>query len=185
MNPLTPAGEMRGVPAIGVPIEVKNVREWIYPHAQELHQLLFKAAVVKQQLPDVRIDPLLVCRRAHITTMFMAKRLGFFVAETKRHYFPIHSRIEEEPFAEVRRELDLFDMVQGVAVCDNLLSRLVTVQRYYDAESAADTWQTISSDPRVVGLLETMYREGTALIRRRRMNDLRAAVAELGIEGGW
>jgi hypothetical protein len=185
MNPLTPDGELRSTTQIALPIEVKNIREWVYPHAQELHQLLFKAAVLKSKLPDVLIVPLLICRRAHITTLYMAKRMGFFVAETQKHYFPTHSRIDVAAFAEVRSELALLDMVQENSVCSRLLGRLVTIQRYYDAESAAYYWGLISGSADVLQTLEALYREGTTLIRRRRINDLRRQVAELGIEGGW
>jgi hypothetical protein len=49
---------------IAVPIEVKNIRDWIYPSSQELYQLLEKAAQLKQLRPEIPIVPLLVCRRA-------------------------------------------------------------------------------------------------------------------------
>lgn len=33
-------------------VEVKNVRDWIYPNSSELFQLLYKAAVIQNQNPD-------------------------------------------------------------------------------------------------------------------------------------
>ncbi len=35
-----------------VPIEVKNIRHWIYPGAWELHQLLDKAARLQARLAE-------------------------------------------------------------------------------------------------------------------------------------
>jgi len=185
LNPLHPDGSPRAQLAVAVPVEVKNVREWIYPHSQELHQLLYKSAAMKAINPGLAIVPLLVCRRAHITTSYMAKRLGFFVAQTKRHYFPAHSRITPEAFAEVRSELGLLDMVQGLDVCDNLRARLVTMQQHYDVETAAAVWGRVSEVPEIVDVLESLFREGTAVLRRRKMNLLRSLTEGIGISKGW
>jgi hypothetical protein len=69
-------------------IEVKNIREWIYPPAPELHQLLDKAARLQQNHPDRHFLPVLVCRRQHTLTAHMAEHLGFYVIATKRQYVP-------------------------------------------------------------------------------------------------
>jgi hypothetical protein len=79
---LTPTGQYV------VLIEVKNIREWIYPSAAELHQLLDKAAQLQQSHPDRRFLPVLVCRRQHDTAARMAHHLGFYVIATKRQYVP-------------------------------------------------------------------------------------------------
>jgi hypothetical protein len=48
----------RGRPlAYTVPFEVKNLREWIYGRASELHQLLYKAAHLQANNPGVPIVP--------------------------------------------------------------------------------------------------------------------------------
>lgn len=105
---------VEGQPAkfAAIPIEVKNLRDWIYPQSQELYQLLDKAAQLQQARPDTPIAPVLVCRRAHITTMRMAKELGFFVVMTRRQY--IATSAAEEKILELRRELGLTDLVPQV-----------------------------------------------------------------------
>src|SRR5450759_445853 len=77
-----------GLPKGGVivPIEVKNIREWMYPNRPELYQLLYKAAMLQQARPDQAFAPVLVCRRAHVTLFRMARDLGCFVAEARAQF---------------------------------------------------------------------------------------------------
>lgn len=77
-----------GLPAgsLLMPIEAKNLRQWIYPRTQELYQLLDKAARLRGQHPQLPITPVLVCRRTHYDTALMAKQLGFHVISTWRQY---------------------------------------------------------------------------------------------------
>lgn len=51
-----------GVPgsSVAVPIEVKNIRDWIYPSSQELYQLLEKASLLQQLRPDVLMVPVFI-----------------------------------------------------------------------------------------------------------------------------
>lgn len=97
-----------GIPGnvITVPIEVKNLRDWIYPSSREQYQLLSKAAMVQDARPQRLIAPVLVCRRAHITTMRMAKQLGFFIIPIERQY--VH-QVDEAALIELRAELGLVD----------------------------------------------------------------------------
>ena len=69
---------------LAVPIEAKNLRDWIFPTSTEVYQLLFKAAVLQVQLRDVDLLPVIVCRRAHRTLFRMAKDVGFHVIESAR-----------------------------------------------------------------------------------------------------
>jgi hypothetical protein len=73
-------------PAILLTIEAKNVRQWIYPRTQELYQLLDKSARLRLQHPDLRVLPVLVCRKAHYLTNRMAQHVGFHVIATQRQY---------------------------------------------------------------------------------------------------
>jgi hypothetical protein len=52
----------KGFPAgsVVVPIEVKNRRDWVYPEAPELHQLLSKAAALAARIPR---PPVRACAR--------------------------------------------------------------------------------------------------------------------------
>jgi hypothetical protein len=72
-----------GVPQAPVTVlmEVKNLRSWIYPSSQELFQVLYKGAVVQRAAPAQPIVPVLICRKAHTTTFWMAHQLGFIVID--------------------------------------------------------------------------------------------------------
>jgi len=68
-------------PPITVLFEVKNIREWIYPNALELYQVLHKGVILQQANPTVPIVPSLICRGAQITAIYMAKALGFLIID--------------------------------------------------------------------------------------------------------
>lgn len=133
----------RGVPqVVTLMIEVKNIRSWIYPTSPELYQLLSKAVRVQQANPTAPMLPVLVCRRAHRTLMYMAKDLGFFVIETKRQ--PIGSTIDpgERAFLEVRNELMFTDLVPGLDAEPAVLRRIPKLPGY--ASTGADLWRATS-----------------------------------------
>jgi hypothetical protein len=65
-----------------LPIEVKNIRHWIYTQAWELYQLLDKAAQLQIQHPDRLFLPVLICRRFQHNVRTMALDLGFIALET-------------------------------------------------------------------------------------------------------
>ena len=77
---------------ITVLIEVKNIRDWIYPDAAELYQLLDKAARLQLAHPAQRLLPVLICRRAQYLTWLMAADLGFFVITTTSQAILPHSQ---------------------------------------------------------------------------------------------
>jgi len=62
-----------------VPIEVKNVRHWLYPIHDEIYQLLHKAAGLANACPEHPVVPILICRKAHYRTLQLARDLGFLV----------------------------------------------------------------------------------------------------------
>ncbi len=103
---LTPGGHPQ--PTVLVTIEFKNVRQWIYPQPQELYQLLFKSVHLRLQHPNLPVFPVLVCRRAHYTTLKMAQHLGFHVISTQKQYVrpAVAAKTEDElKFREVNNEL--------------------------------------------------------------------------------
>jgi hypothetical protein len=73
-----PAIDDTGMPAglVYIPIEIKNIRDWVYPRSAEPYQLLHKAALLQRAAPEVNIMPVLVCRRVNHTLRFLAQRLG-------------------------------------------------------------------------------------------------------------
>lgn len=104
-----------------VAIEVKNIRDWVYPNSVELYQLLDKCARMQLVDPSRRIIPTFVCRRAHFTTFKMAKALGFYVIDLKRQYLVPSADLEADAVQEVRSELGYLDLVVGESADPKLI----------------------------------------------------------------
>jgi hypothetical protein len=128
---LTPTGQYV------VLIEVKNIREWIYPGTAELHQLLDKAARIQQLHPTRRLLPVLVCRRAHTITARMGEHLGFYVISTKRQYVPpsIVGTELDEVRDELGYELEAWPEIPPPAMVKHFSTTLQGV-----AERTAERW---------------------------------------------
>ncbi len=69
-----------------MPIEVKNVRHWLYPTHPEPFQLLHKAAGLASAHPEHPVLPILICRKAHYRTLQMAHDVGFLIFQTHHQY---------------------------------------------------------------------------------------------------
>lgn len=102
-----------GTGVVTVPIEVKNVREWIYADSARLHQLLYKAARLQQRFPDVGIVPVQVCRRAAYNTFKMARAFGFYVANANAQFLPQREDVTPTAVEEVRVGLGYRDLTQA------------------------------------------------------------------------
>lgn len=98
-----------GTPVLAL-FEVKNLREWLYPHSAEVYQLLAKAVHVQRARPNVAMVPVLIARRTHITLYRMAKQLGFLIIEMDRQFI---GDVEEAKMLEVRNGLHLHDLAIG------------------------------------------------------------------------
>ena len=96
-------------PTVTLAIEAKNIREWIYPQAPEIFQLLDKASQL-QLATGAPVLPVLVCRKAHYTAGMMAKQLGFFIAPANAQFILAHEEVEERLLQEVRDELGFKDL---------------------------------------------------------------------------
>lgn len=186
-GPLDSAGfilplDSNGIP--GVPItllfEVKNLRQWLYPSAAEIYQLLGKAAAVQQTRPDAAIVPVLVCRRAHVTLFWMAAQLGFMVIPMDCQFIGPH--VEEPKYLEVRNELHFNDLKLGNGPSLRVRDRLKGPIRDKCTEYA-QTWKRTVSDPQI----------STALLQlsNPKANDrqghagLVSAVEEQVVANGW
>jgi hypothetical protein len=66
------------------PIEVKNIRHWIYPNSAELFQLLHKAALLQQATRSAIRAGLGLSPPELLWAM--AKELGFFPIEVRQQY---------------------------------------------------------------------------------------------------
>jgi hypothetical protein len=99
-----------------VPVEVKNLRDWIYPADAALHQLLAKASALQAEHPDQPILPVLVCRRAQRTALRLAKDLGFHIVDTYRQYIlpsHFHDDADQQRLFEIQDRLGFFDLRAG------------------------------------------------------------------------
>lgn len=159
----TPVSD-RGIPMdpITTVIEVKNVRQWIYPSTQELYQLLDKAAQLQLLHPDSRFQPVLVCRRVHSWTGQMAKQMGFYVVGTWRQYLrPIVGGDPDEPdsverrlFDEVNEEL-AYNLELHEAAVDPLINHFTTLIPERMPEGP-DRWKLMAEHLSIPTLLRTL-----------------------------
>lgn len=172
---------------VTVLVEVKNIREWVYPRTQELFQVLVKAAKLTAALPTASFMPMLVTRRVQATTTFMAKNLGFFVIETKRQYLPAeHSRIDPVAFDEVRSELGLLDLTLGWDDTSATQRGLKALQRKYDVQAALDNWNLMCADGDFLPTATQLNRQDLkANERGRLLGRLRGIAARNGLGHGW
>ncbi len=169
---------------MAVPIEVKSVRDWIYPTSRELFQLLHKAARIQEAAPpSALVLPVLVCRKAHYTTFRMAQQLGFFVVDLLVQYVS-DAAGPEDHVAEVRNELGLADIRTEIEVDERLVRRvrktLPTV-----AEGLANTWKSTVEDGRMLPVFDTMRKNLTYQQRQLRTRELRDTGDDMGLKGRW
>lgn len=173
-----------GIPGqpIAVPIEVKNLRDWIYPANTELYQLLDKAARLHVHVNGaVPIAPVLACRRAHYTTFRMAKQLGFFIIETRRQFI---GDVEHDKLAEVRAELWLTDLTSTQGADDKIvraLSRVFPTQ----APITAANWAVTAEDSQMRDYFHRMRNTTYGPRRFSIIEDIRAHAHAMGFDGGW
>lgn len=166
---------------VHLPIEAKNVRQWIYPQTQELFQVLSKSARLQQAHPTMRIVPVLVCREKHTLTALMAEQMGFHVISTWRQYLrPIVATYDEgarDRFEQVRDELG-FNLELHEEAAEPMVGHFTTVlpRRIHEA---ATRWATVCGHPDVPDLLLDLRRdELTGPDRHQVMLDLGEAVGE-------
>lgn len=180
LSPLDPKDmSPRGPFGITVIVEVKNIRQWIYPRTQELYQLLSKGAEISAMHPERAVLPLLVCRKAHFTTRKMAKDMGFFVIETQRQYLPESSLIAPELLEEIRTEIGVSDLVQGTTATRNTEKRLVTLQQHYDLETAIERWSQYATDATIRRCFRELHNDALhPTIRESTLNSIRKIVHE-------
>lgn len=179
MNPL-----VRGLPQapVTVLIEVKSIREWIYPDSSELYQVLHKCLLLKRVHPDVPVVPILVCRRAHKTAFFMAKQLGFIIIEMGAQF--VGHTVTEQHLLQVRNELGFGDLYLGTGpslrVRDRLREHLGPYLIGY-----AGTWTDTAQDPEIPDHLSRLRNKIPRPERTELINDVRNINRANGNRGGW
>jgi hypothetical protein len=184
-GPLDSAGFMVPVSSQGLPgapvtllFEVKNLRQWMYPSAAEIYQLLGKAVVVQQAQPDVSVVPILACRRSHPTLFWMASQLGFVVIAMDRQFLGPH--VAEPKYLEVRNELHFHDLTLGNGPSLRVRDRLKGAVRKNCIEFA-QTWQRTVSDTQISAALLQLSRTTD----RRTRAALAETVEKLAVDNGW
>ena len=170
--------------AFAVPVEAKNVRDWIYPTSDEPYQLLSKAAHISQAWPAVGVAPVFVCRRGHITLFRMALDLGFYVVQT--FVQPIRVQGSGDPdieakITEVRTELSF--NLRSDPEPPKILRTQFRTHLPRQLPDIASRWSLVGS--RLGQHYETLSQASFGSDRKGQMQDLRDAAVELGAEGGW
>ena len=187
-GPLDSAGitvplDRQGMPGEPVTLlfEVTNVRQWLYPSAEEPFQLLGKAVVVQRAQPDAAIVPVLVCRKAHPTTYWMAKQLGLMVIDLERQFI---GAVDEDKFMEVRNELHFNDLALGEGPSVRVRERLSTSVRTHCSDFAS-TWHETALDAELGQTILDAAEARDEHARSREVHHLREAVVDRGWGEGW
>lgn len=181
-----PILDERGVPlgTVFVPIEVKNLRDWVYPQTAELYQLLDKSAQLQRSAPTASILPVLATRRVNHTLRFLALRLGFKVLETRQQYI---RTVSDDDLAEVRNELGYMDLMR----IEDGETRKELVQFFrrslaIKALEYAENWRTAVLTHGVDEFFPVLRNPRLRYADREAvMAHFRATMDELGYQGGW
>lgn len=179
---LTPI--VNGLPeaAVTLLIEVKNLRSWIYPHSVELYQPLTKAALLQRTHPDRGIVPVLICRRAHITSYYMAKQLGFVVIEMEQQYA---GEVDLVDLDEVRVELAFSDIRVGDGPSLRVRDRLQKPKLIAAMPRIGREWRRTALDDTAHSLMGKARRKASDAAQSRTVASLRAWNTARGSRGGW
>jgi hypothetical protein len=172
-----------GVPLASVlcPIEVKNVRHWIYPNVRELFQLLYKAARLQIQHPGVHICPVLITRRKSFTANAMSREMGFRILDTGKQYVLPVAAVDRAALARIQDELGFQDLTATDEADPGLTEALRQVPK--TALNNAERWKTFG--PALVHNFEPLREDLRHSEREQAMNELRDAVREIGGDVRW
>lgn len=170
-------------PPVTVLFEVKNIREWIYPSSSELFQLLEKGNILQRTHPTRLIVPILICRAAHKTAFWMASQLGFLIIDMRAQF--VGTRIDEEPFLEVRNELFFTDLYLGDGPSLRVRDRL-TKHIPKTIQPSAEKWAVTAASEPLSDLFTTLRSNRLPpAARNEYMSALRDLNKKLGRSGGW
>jgi hypothetical protein len=179
MNPIVQAVPQ---PPVTILIEVKNIRSWVYPSNSEIFQVLHKCIILQEAHPTVPTVPILICRKAHTTTYYMAQQLGFFIIEMGVQF--VGNRVDETAILEVRKELAFSDLRSGTGpslrVRDRLSKNIPPYASHY-----ATTWAETALDPDMSSRLSRLRRPLRHHQRTNLLNEIRSINRAMGRNGGW
>lgn len=145
-------------PGLWAGVEIKNVRHWLYPHQEEILELLRKCTTLD-------IVPVLIARRIPYVTGFLLRRCGVITWETLRQRYPSTAG-DLASRARHKRLLGYSDITLGTEpdgplknFIGNNLPSVLPEQR-----SAFDEYKDLLS---AFGNEEISYEEFAARVRRR------------------
>lgn len=164
-----------------MPIEAKNVRQWIYPRTQELYQLLDKSARLSVANPNLPVMPIFVCRRVQFLTGKMAQQLGFHVIQTWRQYVRpavAHTDEDARKFEELNTELSYNLELHEDSVEPMVKQFTGVIPKRCD--DAAARWGLFVAHPDVPDLVHRMRDDGISNDERYdTLGELAAAAREV------
>lgn len=187
-GPVDSAGFMvpiqNGIPQspVTVVVEVKNLRSWIYPSSLELYQLLSKSSALQRAHPEQPIVGLLVCRRAHPTTYWMAKQLGFALIEMDTQFA---GPADPADLDEVRNELYFTDIRPGSGPSLRVRDRLAKSELPRVISVIADNWRETALNDAMATAILGASRRSKSVTRLRYVDQIRALAVAEGQRGGW
>jgi hypothetical protein len=164
------------------PIEVKNIRHWIYPTSHELFQLLYKAGPLQAAHTDLAICPVLITRKRSWTADQMSRDLGFRILDLHKQFVLPIADVREEDVSEVQVELGFHDLTRTDSA-DPTLTGLLGNSIRRTAQANADRWR--DHGRQLVGHYDRL--RNPSLRDRRRaaaMDGLREAAVNKGCWGG-
>jgi hypothetical protein len=160
-------------------IEVKNVRQRLYPRSREVWDLLAKVAA----FPEV--VPILIARRLHLTTFRMFSDIGALGHDMHVQWFS--PSVPEARFNHVRAGLSFLDARRAAdpnRPNDRLrgfFSKTAVTER--PASAQLDRWREASE---IVAEYVDLRRASLAQDRRDELwDDFRAAIVDAGLYGEW
>jgi hypothetical protein len=165
------------------PIEVKNIRHWVYPTAIELYQVLYKAAKLQERLPDVPICPVLVTRRKSYDANQMSRDLGFRILDVHHQFVLPVNEVREDHFKEVKEEPGYRDFERTDSAHASVV-HLLRGTLIQTATANAERWKDRGS--RLVDYYDSLRTEDAYIVRRPIFEEMREEAEALpGHQGGW
>ena len=168
----------RSTDSVLCPIEVKNIRHWIYPSSHELFQLLHKSALLQQDYPDLAICPVLITRKRSWTADQMSRDLGFRIVDIHKQFLLPIAEVPAEQVDEIRSELGYADLIRSDSADPTLTALLGGSVR---TTSAPNAEQWLGHGSRLFEHYEALRNPGlNDADRADAMNELRDAADDNG-----
>lgn len=166
---------------VTVLFEVKNIRNWIYPSAEELYQVLGKAVLLQTAAPMVNVLPILICRRVHETTYWMGGQLGFLTIELEGQYV---GPVPQDQVNDLRSELHFTDLIHGSGP-SRIVEKRIRQTLPKVAYPYSQKWRTTVSDSQIASAISALRYTKSGAERYRASQALKELCKRnLGV-AGW